>query len=82
MRKNNIAAFDTAMYLVALVLAGLVLPLFLIVPVHYVGASAIIEEIAKLIVVLFCVLMLPTSKQQILGALLFGFLFAISEHAL
>lgn len=82
MQKNNVATFDTAMYGVALVLAGLVLPLFLIVPIHYLGASAIIEEIAKLAVVLFCIRKLPTRNQQIIGALLFGLLFALSEHAL
>jgi len=82
MRKNNLASFDTAMYGVALVLAGLVLPLFLIVPIHYLGASAVLEEVAKLLVVLFCIMKLPTRNQQILGALLFGFLFALSEHAL
>lgn len=72
--------FNIAIYGIFAVMAGLVLPAFLIPLVKFTGYSEIVEEIAKAIVVLFLILKLPTRKSQILGGVAFGFLFGVSEN--
>jgi len=72
--------FNTAIYGILLIVAGLVLPLLLIPLIKFTGYSEIVEEIAKAGVVLFLILKLPTWKLQILGGIAFGFLFGFSEN--
>lgn len=64
------------------VVAGLLLPAFLIPVVKFTGYSEIVEEIAKALIVLFLILKLPTHKMQILMGIGFGFLFGVSENFL
>ncbi|MDP3882654.1 MAG: PrsW family glutamic-type intramembrane protease [Candidatus Staskawiczbacteria bacterium] len=61
---------------------GLILPMILIFVVHFTGYSEIFEEIVKMLVILFLVLKLPDFKLQIIGAVIFGFLFGLSESML
>ena len=72
--------FNIAIYGIFVIMAGLVLPVFLIPLVKFTGYSEIVEEIAKALVVLFLILKLPTWKSQILGGIAFGFLFGVSEN--
>ncbi len=73
------SSFGATLYGIFAIIAGLALPLFLIPIVKFTGHSEIIEEIAKAIVVLFLILKLPSWKSQILGVVVFGFLFGLSE---
>ncbi|MEA3399224.1 MAG: PrsW family glutamic-type intramembrane protease [Patescibacteria group bacterium] len=66
--------------IIFIVLAGLVLPLLLISLIKFTGYSEIIEEIVKVLVVLFLILKLPTWKAQIFGGIIFGLLFSVSEN--
>lgn len=61
---------------------SLVLPVILIPIIKLAGYSEIIEEIIKTLVVLFLILKLPNTKLEITGAILFGFLFGLSENIL
>lgn len=61
---------------------GLILPMVLVFVVHYTGYSEIVEEIAKVLVVLFIIINLPKLRWQIIGALILGFLFGLSENIL
>ena len=77
--KSN-PLFETAIYGVFLLTAGLVLPAILIFIVRFTGYSEIVEEIAKALVVLFLILNFPALKQKIGAGILFGFLFGLSEN--
>lgn len=66
-------------YMISIVMAGLVLPVFLIPVVKFFGHTEIIEEIAKALIVLFLILKLPTNKIKILYGFFFGLLFGLSE---
>jgi hypothetical protein len=77
--KNN-TAFDGAIYGAFLLVAGLVLPAFLIFIINFIGHSEIIEEVAKALVVLFLILKFSTFKQKIGAGITFGFLFGVSEN--
>lgn len=78
--ENDFSLFNTAIYGVFLITAGLILPVFLILLVKFTGYSEIVEEVAKALVVLFLILKLPTWKSQILGGVAFGLLFGVSEN--
>ena len=82
---NNISSakinqFFIAPKIIFIVLAGLILPLFLIPLINFTGYSEIVEEIAKAGVVLFLILKLPNHKARILAGVTFGFLFGVSEN--
>ncbi len=68
--------------IVFLIIAGLVLPLFLIPLVKFTGYSEIVEEITKAWIVLFLILKFPSYKSQIFNGIVFGFLFGMSENFL
>jgi len=78
--ENESSFFNTAIYGVFLIVAGLVLPALLIPLIKLTGYSEIVEEIAKALVVLFLILKLPNCKMQILAGIAFGFLFGLSEN--
>lgn len=78
--ENDFSLFNTMIYGVFLIMAGLVLPVVLIPLVKFTGYSEIVEEIAKALVVLFLILNFSTLKQKILAGVLFGFLFGLSEN--
>lgn len=82
---------NTVIYNILLIMAGLVLPVFLISLVKFTGYSEIVEEIAKALVVLFLILApyrtcsgaglkLSSHKAQIFAGAIFGFLFGLSEN--
>jgi hypothetical protein len=66
-------------YSVAVVLAGCSLPLFLIIITHYTGFSEVIEELSKALIIYFFITKFPKLSWQIVSALVFGFLFGLSE---
>jgi RsiW-degrading membrane proteinase PrsW (M82 family) len=66
-------------YSVAVVLAGCSLPLFLIIITHYTGFSEVIEELSKALIVYFFIIKFSKLSWQIVTALVFGFLFGLSE---
>ena len=66
--------------IIFLIIAGLVLPLFLIPLIKFTGYSEIIEEIAKAFIVFFLILNIFDFKQKILAGIIFGFLFGLSEN--
>ena len=80
--EDDFSLFNTAIYGIFLMMSGFILPIFLIPLVKFTGYSEIVEEIAKALVVLFLILKLPTWKSQILGGVVFGFLFGMSENFL
>ncbi len=82
LKINNNLSFETAIYANFLLIVSLILPVILIPIINFFGYSEIIEEIAKALVVLFLILKFPTLKLQILGGIVFGFLFGVSENFL
>lgn len=68
-------------YTVAIVF-GVALPFILIPLIALTGYSEIFEELAKAVVIFFIVLQKPKSPHIFFSALLFGFLFSISESFL
>lgn len=78
---NNIKkTIDTGVYRVSVFMAGLVLPIILISIINFTGQSEIIEEIGKVLVVLFIILRNPSWKIRLEGAMVFGLLFGLSEN--
>ncbi|MCD4760887.1 PrsW family intramembrane metalloprotease [bacterium] len=77
--RNTDQRSDDTLENIFIIIAGLILPLFLIPLIKITGYSEIIEEIAKAMVVLFLILKLPSHKSQILAGIAFGFLFGLSE---
>jgi len=65
--------------LIIIIVAGFILPLILILITRYTGYSEVVEEIAKAVIIYFLVINLPKFKWQIISALVFGFLFGLSE---
>jgi RsiW-degrading membrane proteinase PrsW (M82 family) len=63
-------------------MAGFMLPVLLIPLVSLTGYSEVVEEVFKVLVVLFLILKLPTHKMQILAGIGFGLLFGVSENFL
>ncbi len=63
-------------------LAGLVLPAVLIPIIAWTGYSEWVEETAKALVVAFLVLRVSVTAWRVGTALVFGFLFGLSETAL
>lgn len=72
--------FDTTIKGIALIISGLILPAILIVVVRFTGYSEVVEEIAKAIIILFLISNLKTYRLEIIFAILFGFLFGLSEN--
>ncbi len=64
---------------IILIVLALILPLFLMPIVKIIGYSEIIEEIVKALVIFFVILNIPTLKNKIIGAVVFGFIFSLSE---
>ena len=73
---------DGIVYGIFIVMAGVVLPALLIPIVTMTGYSEVIEEFAKALVVSFLILQLSSHKSQIIGAVVFGFWFGLSENML
>lgn len=69
----------SAAYLTCIIVAGFVSPLILIPATHFTGYSEVLEELCKVLVILFLILKLPNFKWQIFGTIIFGFLFGLSE---
>lgn len=65
---------------ILIIIFGLILPFLLIIVVRFTGYSEIIEEIAKAIIVLTLIIAIPKFSRKILFAILFGFLFGLSEN--
>ena len=80
MQNAETDQFFIAPKIILIVLAGLVLPLFLIPLIKFTGYSEIIEEIAKALIILFVILKLPSRKARIFAGVAFGFLFGASEN--
>lgn len=78
--KNVMQTIDTGIYRVSISIAGLVLPIILISIINFTGQSEIIEEISKVLVVLFIILRNPSWKIRLEGAMVFGLLFGLSEN--
>lgn len=74
--------FNAVIYKIFIILAGLILPAFLIFIVKFTGYSEIVEESAKALIVLFLILRLPNHKMQIFFGVIFGLLFGLSENFL
>jgi len=77
-KKSELPTMTSIQYMFVIV-AGLALPLLLIPIVQFTGYSELFEEVAKALVVLACILKLPSNKDRIKGGLTFGFLFGLSE---
>lgn len=71
---------DTTIKGIFLMVSGLILPLILIIVVKFTGYSELVEEISKAIIVLFLILKFKTHRLQIIGAIVFGFLYGLSEN--
>jgi len=68
---------------VALILAGVIVPFFVLVAVEYTGASVLIEEVVKAIIIGAVVLGAPVSgPHKYAAALVFGAMFGVSETVL
>ncbi|MFH0779236.1 MAG: hypothetical protein V1928_00070 [Parcubacteria group bacterium] len=78
--NDNAKIFNLAVYGVLLVVFALILPVVILPIVKLFGYSEIIEEIARTIMVFFLILKLPSQKAQIVGAVVFGLLFGVSEN--
>lgn len=76
-KLNNQLDFYTISIFVFL--SGLILPAILIPIVKLTGYSEVIEEITKAAVIFFIILKLSDRKMRVMGALVFGFLFGLSE---
>lgn len=63
-------------------ISGLILPLVLIPVASLMGSSTVIEEIAKTIVIIVCILPESSRRNQLGIAVLFGALFGLSESCL
>ena len=80
--KAELLHLDLAVGAVDVAIAGLALPVILILVVKVTGYSVVVEEVAKALVLLALVLPLPqTCWKWGMGAL-FGLLFGISENFL
>lgn len=77
--KEQFFSPDSAAVYLPLFVSGLVLPALLIPVIHAVGYSEIMEEFTKATVILLFLPQLPSVKTQLLAALIFGFLFGLSE---
>lgn len=78
---NNIKKdIDIGIYRVSVFITGLVLPIVLIFIINFTGQSEIIEEIGKVLVILFIILRNPSWKIRLEGAVVFGLLFGLSEN--
>jgi len=78
---QKLIQMDSTIKTVILILISLLSPFILVVlEKTIVPYPAVVEEIAKGLVVLFVILSLPTVKQKLLAGLLFGFLFGLSEN--
>lgn len=71
--------FDRMMVFLALFVTGMILPVLLIVIIHFTGASIVVEELAKWLIVLTLVMRLPKKTDQLFAAGFFGCCFALSE---
>ncbi len=80
--KSELQVINTLKYFILITISGLILPFILLPIIKATGFSEFIEELAKLLIILFLVLRLPNTKTKILGGLLFGFLFGLSESIL
>ncbi len=78
--KKEELIFDTLTKSIALLVMGLILPAIIIVIVKFTGYSEVVEEIAKATIVLFLISNLKTYRLEVIFAILFGFLFGLSEN--
>ena len=65
---------------ISIIVLSVILPIILIPIIKFTGHSEVVEEIAKVLVVLFLILKLPTLKLQIFGGISFGLFFGLSEN--
>ena len=72
---------DNLLYWILIFVIGLCLPLVLLFIINFTGHSEIIEELAKLSVVLFVIIKAPRHLQFWLAGA-FGFLFGLCENFL
>lgn len=79
MQNTETDQFFIAPKIILIILAGLVLPVFLIPIIKFTGYSEIIEEAAKALIILFLILKLPNFKMKMCAGIGFGFLFGLSE---
>ncbi len=68
--------------LIAVISLGFTLPFLLVPIVGMIGYSEVLEEIAKLAVVIFVIDRFDTNCKKIFCGILFGFLFGVSENIL
>lgn len=73
---------DKKINFILLILWGIFLPLFLVLPIKFIGYSEIIEEIAKAIIIFWLVMPVFRFVHGVLLSGLFGLLFAFSETGL
>jgi len=69
-------------YYIFIGMAALILPVILIPLIKFSNYSEVVEEIAKVLVVIFLIFKLPTFSIQVLAGVGFGFLFGLSENLL
>lgn len=78
---QKLAETDFSIKILILILASVLLPFVLIIiEKTWLPYPAIVEEIAKALVIFFLILNLPGVKYKIAAGLLFGFLLGLSEN--
>ena len=70
------------MFLLLAGLSGLIFPLLLILPVYALGYSEVLEELAKAAAVFLFLCPIAERKTRILGAVMLGGVFGLSESCL
>jgi len=75
-------SLEVPMYLALAGLAGLILPILLIFPINIFGYSEVLEELAKAVAVFLFLCPIAERRSRILGAVLLGGVFGLSESCL
>ena len=78
--KKEAKNFDGISIIMLIFLLALIAPILLLIIVNYTGYSEIVEEVFKAGVILFLVLKLPGTKLKVIWALVFAFIFSLSEN--
>jgi RsiW-degrading membrane proteinase PrsW (M82 family) len=79
LNNNIIQKLDIGIYETLIFITGLTLPIPLIFIIKFTGQSEIIEEIAKVLIVLYIILKGHSWKLRLEGVLVFGLLLGFSE---
>ena len=80
--KSELQVINSLKYFILTTISGLILPFILLPIIKVTGYSEIIEELAKMLIVLLLVLRIPNNRYRIIVSIIFGLLFGLSESIL